>query len=699
MSEQYTVHDEVAVIHFGDPPVNSLGYETRRDLLSALERAATDRSVAAIVIAGNDGKFSGGADIREFGTEKTAAFPSLHDLIAWFDESEKAIVAAIEGICLGGGLELALACHYRVASASALIGLPEVKLGLVPGGGGTQRLPRLAGVELALDMIVSGEPRQGAALASSGLLNLVVDDDPVSAATDFARREVRAKKPKPRARDLNVDPVHAAERCAAARAAALERTPMLGAPIACVDAIEASAKSWEEGIAIERSIFVELMQSAESKALRHAFFAERAAGKITDLPLSTPMREIASAAIVGGGTMGTGIAVTFLNAAIPTSLLEVDQEALDQAVAKIRETYKSGVSRGRLSQQQYERALASLSPTLLYKDIAQADIVIEAVYEDMAVKESVFAKLDVTMKTGAILATNTSTLDVNRIASATERPQDVVGMHFFSPAHVMRLLEVVRGSATAPDVLATVMQLAKRLKKVAVVSGVCDGFIGNRMLHQYMKQAGYLVEEGASPAEIDSAVEAFGMAMGPFRVGDLAGNDVGWLIRKRRYAEDADFRYPAIGDKLCELGRFGQKTRAGWYDYEPGDRTARPSQVVDRLIAAHRESLGITPREIGAAEIVDRLILALVNEGASILEEGIAARASDIDVVYLTGYGFPRWRGGPMYYADQLGLSDVVMRIGEFASLQHGDPMAWRISPLLARLAHSGGTFTGNGAS
>ena len=687
----YTQRDCVAIISFGEPPVNSLGAATRAELMRNLATAAADPEVVAIVIVGNGKLFSGGADIREFGKAPASASPTLHEVIAWIEDSKKCVVAALSGICLGGGLEIALACHGRVAASDSRLGLPEVKIGLLPGAGGTQRLPRLIGIATALDIIVKGDPVPAATLAATGLLDAVVDGDPVEAAV--ARAVELSKAPPRRTRDIAVAASDGAGTCEAARAAVRKSAPHDRAAFFCIDAVEASVKPWNEGVATERSLFLELLNSPESKALRHAFFAERAAARIDDLAADTPTREVASAAVIGGGTMGSGIAMTFLNAGIPVRLLELDQAALERGVRRIRETYDSRLARGRMTAEEHGRLLALLSTGLSYDELALADIVIEAVFEDMAVKEAVFGRLDAAIKRGAILATNTSTLDVNRIARSTRRPEDVVGTHFFSPAHVMRLLEVVRGAATAPDVLATVIKLAKRLGKVPVVSGVCDGFIGNRMLHQYVRQAGYMLEEGASPGQVDGALESFGMAMGPFRMGDLAGNDIGWSIRKRRYAENPDFAYPTVGDRLCELGRFGQKTQAGWYDYAPGDRTARPSPVVAKLLDEHRAALGTRARAIDDAEIVDRAIFALVNEGARILEEGIAARASDIDVVYLTGYGFPRWRGGPMFHADRIGLRAVCERIAKFARLPHGDPSFWTPAPLLERLAASGGSF------
>jgi 3-hydroxyacyl-CoA dehydrogenase len=680
-------------VSFGEPPVASLGHSTRLALVEALEHAAAAPGVEAIVLTGRNQLFSGGADIRELGTPLAAEAPTLHDIIAWLDASAKPVVAAIGGTCLGGGLEIALACHHRVAAAQALVGLPEVKLGLLPGAGGTQRLPRLVGIETALEIIVSGDPMPATALAETGLLDRVVDADPLPAAVELAAAVGAEGKAPRRTRDLDVNDPQLAARCGAARAAVKQTSPHYPAPLRAIDAVEASASPWQQGLELERSLFVELMRSPESEALRHAFFAERAAAKIDDLPRSTRTREIRRAAVVGAGTMGAGIAMNFLNAGIAVALLEADRAALDRGVARIRESFDGRLRRGKLTAEQHAERLGLLEPTLSYGDLSDADIVIEAVFEDMSVKEGVFATLDEAIKPGAILATNTSTLDVDHIARVTRRPQDVIGTHFFSPAHVMRLLEVVRGAATAPDVLATIMKLAKTINKVAVVSGVCDGFIGNRMLHQYGRQAAHLLEEGASPQQVDAAIETFGMAMGPFRMGDLAGNDVGWLIRKRRYAENPGFKYPRVADKLCELGRFGQKTQAGWYDYQSGDRTANPSPVVDELIAEHRASLGIAPRAIEDREIVDRLVYALVNEGALILEEKIAGRASDVDVVYLNGYGFPRWRGGPMFYADHVGLPYVARRIREFAANPGGDPGFWTSAPLLARLAADGGSF------
>jgi 3-hydroxyacyl-CoA dehydrogenase len=692
----------VAVIRFGEAPVNSLGHQTRRDLTAAVDAAVADPGVTALVIAGRNGLFSAGADIKEFGTPAMLGAPNLHNVITAVESSPKPVVAAIEGTCLGGGLELALGCHYRVAAETARLGLPEVKIGLLPGAGGTQRLPRLIGVENAINVIIGGEPVPAKLFQGSPLLDALVAGDPVPAAVKLAGEKAAALAAGgklPKARDLRVRGANIEAVIGFARTTIGATYPHFPAPLKCLDAIEAAtAKPFDEGLATERQLFAELMMTPVSRALRHAFFAERAAAKIPDVPDTTPTREIKAAAVIGAGTMGTGIAINFLNAGIPVQLLEVGKEALDKGVARIRDNYTGQVKKGRMKPADAEAKAALLKPTLSYDDIGQADIVVEAVFEDMGVKEKVFQSLDRVMKPGAILATNTSTLDVDHIAAMTKRPADVIGTHFFSPANIMKLLEIVRGKATAKDVLATTMKLAKALRKTAVVSGVCDGFIGNRMIEQYSRQALFMVDEGASPAEIDAAIEKFGFAMGPFRMSDLAGNDIGWHIRKRRAVEHPEIVYSKAADKLCELGRFGQKTGAGWYDYKPGDRSAYPSKVVDDLVAAHRAAIGVKARKLDAREIVDRLVYALVNEAAKILDEGIAQRASDIDVVYLTGYGFPLWRGGPMCYADEVGVYAVAQRMRELARNPYGDPGFWTPAPLIARLAAEGKSLNSAGA-
>jgi len=683
----------VAVITLDNAPVNGLGHDLRKRIVDGIDAAVADDAVQAIVLIGADGLFSGGADIREFNTPKASAEPTLHTVIRIVESCAKPVTAAISGHCMGGGLELSLACHCRVAAPDAQVGLPEVKIGILPGAGGTQRLPRAVGVEKALDMIVSGNAVAAATLAETALFDAIIPGGLREGAIAFAAKTASAR-PLKRVRDRPATHPDAEAFFAFARAAVGAVAKNLPAPVKCVEAVAAAvSKPFDEGMKVERALFMQLIHSPESRALRHAFFAERAATKIEDVPAATPTRPIRAVAMIGAGTMGGGIAMNFLNAGIPVTLLEADGDALQRGLGTIRRNYEASAKRGKMAPEDVGKRMALLKPTLAYEDVAEADLVIEAVFESMEVKEAVFRKLDAAMKPGAILATNTSTLDVDRIASATKRPQDVVGLHFFSPANVMKLLEVVRGKATAKDVLATVMQLAKKIRKNAVVSGVCDGFIGNRMVEHYLRQALFLVEEGASPQQVDAALEKFGMAMGPFRMSDLAGLDIGWAIRKRRYAEKPQVAYSRVGDRLCEQGRFGQKTGAGWYRYEAGKRDAIPDPVVDGIITAYRTENRLTPRPVTESEIVDRCIYALVNEGARILEEGIAARASDIDLVYLTGYGFPVHRGGPMLYADMTGLYNVVRTMRAFAAKGGPDAAFWEPAPLLVRLAAEGRTF------
>ena len=697
MSASYEVRDGIAVIALNNPPVNGLSYETRRAIADGLDKAQADAKVLATVITGGGKAFSGGADIREFGSPKSTLEPNLLSLIRMTEEAIKPVVAAINGVCMGGGLELALGCHYRIAAAGVPVALPEVKIGLIPGAGGTQRLPRVLGIETALNMIVSGEPVKSellAGLPGQKLFDKLVDGDVVAAAIAFAR-SVADKRPLPKVRDLKASHPNADAYFQFARNTVKAMSKNFPAPAKCVDAVQASVtKKIDDGLAYELELFKGLMLTPECKALRHAFFGERAASKIPDVPEDTPQRKIEKVAVIGAGTMGGGISMNFLNAGIPVTILEMKPDALDRGIATIRKNYEAQLKKGKLKQDKYDQRMGLLKTTLNYDDIRDADLVIEAVFEEMGVKEGVFKKLDEVMKPGAILASNTSTLDVNAIAAFTRRPQDVVGLHFFSPANVMKLLEVVRGAKTAKDVLATVMSLGRTIKKTAVVSGVCDGFIGNRMIEQYSRQAGFLLEEGCTPAQVDKAIERFGFAMGPFRMGDLAGNDIGWAIRKRRYVEHPEMRYSRTADLLCEMGRFGQKTGAGWYDYQAGKRDAIPSPVVDKMIEDYRKELGIAPRKIADDEIVHRLVYALVNEGAKILEEGIASKASDIDMVYLTGYGFPLFRGGPMCYADSQGLFNVVHAMKRFAANPRDDASFWQPAPLLSRLAAEGKSFT-----
>ena len=702
MGAKYEVRGHVAVITLDNPPVNGLGYDTRTGIASGVNQAMADPAVVGVVITGGGKAFSGGADIKEFGSPKAVSEPNLLSLIKLLEDCGKPVVAAINGVCMGGGLELALGCHYRLVAPGVDVALPEVKIGLIPGAGGTQRLPRVLGVETALNMIVSGDAVKSDLLASlpgQKLFDQIVAEDLVAAACAFAGVKAAEHKASgvslPRVRDLKARHDNADAYFGFARNMVKGMAKNFPAPAKCVDAVEASVgMKFDDGMLVEREIFLALMLTPECKALRHAFFGERAASKIPDVPEDTPQRPIKQLAVIGAGTMGGGISMNFLNAGIPVVMLEMKQDALDRGVATIRKNYDSQVKKGKLKQDKLDARMALLTTTLNYADIAQADMVIEAVFEEMGVKEKVFKTLDEVMKPGAILASNTSTLDLNRIASFTKRPQDVIGTHFFSPANVMKLLEVVRGEKTAKDVLATVMALGKKIRKTSVVSGVCDGFIGNRMIEQYSRQAGFLLEEGCTPAQVDKAAEKFGFAMGPFRMGDLAGNDIGWAIRKRRTQEKPGMRYSKTADLLCELGRFGQKTGAGWYDYQAGKRDAIPSKLVEEMIAKHSADLGIKPRKISDEEIVHRLVYSLVNEAAKILEEGIASKASDIDMVYLTGYGFPLFRGGPMCYADSQGLFNVVQAMKKFAANPHDDASFWQPAPLLAKLAAEGKSFT-----
>ena len=692
MSAAYQQHGSIAVITLNNPPVNGLGYATRSGIVEGVNRALDDAAIKAIVITGGGRAFSGGADIKEFNTPAALQEPSLHTVIEVIENAGKPVIAAIHAVAMGGGLELALGCHYRVAAPGAQIALPEVKLGILPGAGGTQRLPRVIGLEAALNMIISGTPVASEKLAGTKLFDQMIEGDLLPGALAFAAK-VADIRPLPKVRDIKIKYPNSDGYLQFARNTVRVVAGPFPAPLKCVEAVAAavSAKKFDDGLKVERDLFLELVQTPESKSLRHAFFGERAASKIPDVPADTPLREIKSAAVIGAGTMGGGIAMNFANAGIPVKILEMKQDALDKGLATIRKNYENSMKKGKLTQEKFDQRVGLITGTLAYADLGTADIVVEAVFEDMGVKETVFKQLDAVMKQGAILASNTSTLDVDQIATFTKRPQDVIGLHFFSPANVMKLLEIVRGAKTGKDVLATTMALAKKIKKTGVVSGVCDGFIGNRMIEQYIRQAGFLLEEGCLPEQVDKAIEKFGFAMGPFRMSDLAGNDIGWYIRKRRYLEKPDVTYSKVADLLCEKGRYGQKTSAGWYDYKAGDRKPYPSKEVNDMIIAHSAELKLERRKISDQEIIERLLYALANEGAHILEEGIAMRASDIDMIYLTGYGFPLFRGGPMFYADTVGLSNVVMAMQRHAKGHHGS--AWKVAPLLAKLAAEGKTF------
>ncbi|MBV9361969.1 MAG: enoyl-CoA hydratase/isomerase family protein [Betaproteobacteria bacterium] len=684
----YTVRDGVAVITMNNPPVNGLGNALRAGILQGLQRADADSQVKAVVLIGAAKAFSGGADIREF--NKPREKPDLPDVNDVQDAMKKPLVAAITGFALGGGLELALACHYRIATPKTQLGLPEVKLGILPGSGGTQRLPRIVPVSKAIQMMTTGNPITAEEALQLGLVDEIVQGgDLLAAAVVYANKLVAEKKPLKRIRDMkaNADVDFKKVREDVAKASRGYPAPL--EIVACAEA--AVSKPFDEGRKFERERFAVLVQTNESKSLRHAFFSERQTSKIPDVPESTPTREIRKAAVLGAGTMGGGITMSFANVGIPVTIIDTTQQALDRGMETIRKNYAATVAKGRLSQSEMDKRMGLIHPNLNLGKAADADIVIEAVFERMDVKQDIFKKLDGIVQQGAILATNTSTLDVDQIAAATTRPQDVIGTHFFSPANVMRLLEVVRGKRTAKDVLATTMKLGKQLKKVPVVSGVCDGFIGNRMLEKYVQQSLFLLDEGASPQQIDGALAKFGLAMGPFTMYDMAGNDIGFEIRKRRAKERPDFVYGKFADRIAEKGWFGQKTGRGWYRYEPGNRKPIPDAEVDQMLAAYRKEMGLKTRQISDDEIVERCMYALANEGAHILEEGIALRASDIDMVYLTGYGFPPYRGGPMFYADTVGLDKVLAAIERFQKGYHGEQ--WKPSSLLVRLAKEGKRF------
>jgi 3-hydroxyacyl-CoA dehydrogenase len=691
----FEVFGGIAVLKLNNPPVNSLGLELRQALVAGVERANADASVHAIVLIGMGAGFSGGADIREFGSAKATAQPHLGTVISTVEDSAKPVIAAIGGVCMGGGLELALGCHYRVGSAGAKIALPEVKLGLLPGAGGTQRLPRLLGADGALNMIVSGATVPSEKLRGTPLFDAFAEDDLLEAALAFARRVVDEKLSVKRVRDIKLNMPNYEAFFQFARNTVKSVAGKYPAPLACVEAVAAAYdRSFEAGIARERELFTTLMLSPESAALRHLFQAERAASHILDVPADTPTRPIAKVGVIGAGTMGGGITMSLINAGIPVVMLEMKQEALDRGLITMRKNYGGALKKGTLTEAALEQRLKLVTPTLEYSALKDVDLVIEAVFESMDVKKTVFKKLDEVIKPGAMLASNTSALNLDEIANFTQRPQDVIGLHFFSPANVMRLLEIVRGAKTAKDELATAMQLAKKLGKVAVISGVCEGFIGNRMIARYGAAAHELIMAGALPEQVDKALQDFGMAMGPFRMSDLAGLDIGWAARKRRRAEFPDRDHSNVADDLCELGRFGQKTGAGFYRYAPGSRDPLPDPQVTAIIEKYRQQKGITPRKVSTQEIIERSIYALVNEGARIVEDGTAQRSSDIDIVYINGYGFPVWRGGPMFYADQVGLSEVARTLQQFASAPGADQELWKPAPLLARLANQGKTFS-----
>ncbi len=687
----YELVGNIGVISVNSPPVNALSQAVREGILNAVNAAQEDGS-EAIVLRCEGRTFIAGADITEFG--KPPMEPGLPEVLGAIENSKKPVIAAIHGTALGGGFEVALACHYRCAIASAKVGLPEVKLGLLPGAGGTQRVPRVAGVQVALDMITSGNPVAAAKANSMGLLDEVVEgDDLQAAAIKYATDLLESGAPLKRIRDITIDPATIEPGFFdAARKKLAQRARGQIAPDKIVSCIEAAVNlPMDQGLERERELFRELVTSPESAAMRHIFFAERQAAKIKDLPKDTPLRDIKKVAIIGGGTMGGGIAMCFANVGIPVVMLEINDEALERGMNIIRKNYTITVQKGKLPADKMEQLISTISGTTDYADLGDVDLVIEAVFENLDLKKEIFAKLDAVCKPGAILATNTSYQDVDAIAEATSRPQDVLGLHFFSPANVMKLLEIVRGAKTADDALATSMQIGKKIGKVCALSRVCYGFIGNRMLGGYGREAQMLLMDGCTPAQVDSALEKFGMAMGPLAMGDLAGLDVGYKARQARTDLPDDPKLYRMGTLLVEMGRHGQKTGAGFYKYDPQTRQRMSDPEIESMIKEEAAKLGIEQRDISDEEILQRCFYPLINEGALILEEGIAQRPSDIDVVYVFGYAFPAAKGGPMHYADHVGLKNVYDKICEFRDM-YGEQY-WKPAPLLEKLAKEGKTF------
>jgi 3-hydroxyacyl-CoA dehydrogenase len=692
---QFNKDNGIAIITINNPPVNALSPGVPEGISEAIRQVEKSDDVKAAVIIGGGRTFVAGADIKEFGKitsgqrkREVTFLPFLQGI----EDCPKPVVMAIHGSAMGGGLELAMAGHYRVAAPTAQVGQPEVNLGLIPGAAGTQRLPRLAGVAMAVEMCADGKPVSSRDAFSVGIIDKIIEGDLLTGAVEFAREVTGKPVPKTRERHEKLGtPRENAPIFTAAREKARAKQRNLIAPLAAVDAVEASTQlSFEEGCELEQNLFLECMFSEQSKALIHVFFGEREVANIPDVPKDTPIIPVRSVAVVGAGTMGGGISMVFANAGISVLLKETDQAAIDRGMANIHKNYATSVKRGRFTQEFVDERLKLIQPTLTYDDFPLIDMVVEAVFESMAIKREIFAQLDSVCKKGAILASNTSTLNIDEIASVTSRPDFVIGMHFFSPANVMRLLEIVRGKSATKEVIATCMQLSKKIGKVGVLVGNCRGFVGNRMFHPYRREAQFLVEEGADIEAVDKALYDFGMAMGPLTTADLAGLDVSWRIRKEhRHLEEPGFRRAVIEDRLCELGRYGQKTSAGWYKYDENRRPIPDPGVAD-MVRELVTAAGIQQRQISAEEIVDRCIFALVNEGARILEEGAALRAVDIDIIYVHGYGFPAYRGGPMWYADRIGLKNVYDRIGQFQE-QHGK--IWEPAPLLKRLAEENGTF------
>ena len=685
------LHGDVLVVNIDNPPVNALGAAVRQGLLAALQQAQADAAVAAVLLVGAGKAFIAGADIREFG--KPPVPPALPEVCRAIEGSDKPVVAVLHGAALGGGLEVALSAHYRLALPAATVGLPEVNLGLLPGSGGTQRAPRLMGVQAATAMMLSGQHLKAQAALQAGLVDKLVEGaDAQAAGLAYVRELLAAKAPVRRTRDLAIaEPQAALAWLEEQKAEIAKKARGLFSPLKIIECVQAAVQlPFDEGLARERALFIECLDSPQRAGLIHAFFAEREVAKVPEAQAAQP-RPVASVAVIGGGTMGAGIAVAALDAGLPVTMIERDAESIARGRANVEKVYNGLVAKGRMTEAAKAAVMARYTGSTNYADIAQVDLVIEAVFEDIEVKKAVFRELDRVCKPGAVLATNTSYLDIDAIAAATSRPQDVIGLHFFSPANIMKLLEIVVPAKVAADVVATAFELAKKLKKVPVRAGVCDGFIGNRILAVYKQAADYLMEDGASPYEIDAAVRGFGFAMGPFQVTDLAGGDIGWATRKRRAAtRDPKARYVEIADRICERGWFGQKTGRGFYLYPEGARVGQPDPEVLAIVDAERAKKGITPRSFSADDIMRRYMAAMVNEGAKVVAEGIALRPLDVDVTFVAGYGFPRHRGGPMKWADMTGLPKVLADIQAFAK---EDPLFWKPAPLLEQLVAEGRNF------
>ena len=688
---QTRLDGEVLVVSIHNPPVNALGQAVRAGLLAAVEQAAADAAVKALLIVGEGKAFIAGADIREFG--KPAMPPSLPEVCNAIEASPKLVVAAIHGPALGGGLEVALSAHYRLALPKALLGLPEVNLGLLPGAGGTQRAPRVMGVKAATELMLSGKHLSAKAAAAAGLVDQLVDGDDVTAAgLAYTRGLLAAGAPVRRTRDIEItDKVGALAELEALAIDTAKKARGLFSPLKIIECAKAAVNlPFEQGLAHERALFVQCLESPQRQGLIHAFFAERETAKIPEAKAAAP-RAFAKLAIIGGGTMGAGITVAALDAGYPVIMVERDAESIARGQANVEKVYNGLIAKGRLTEEGKAAIMARYTPSTSYDDLKDVDLVIEAVFEDLEVKKAVFKELDRVCKPGAVLATNTSYLDIDAIADATARPQDVIGLHFFSPANIMKLLEIVVPAKVSADVVATAFELAKKLKKVPVRAGVCDGFIGNRILAVYKQAADYIMEDGASPYEIDAAVRGFGYPMGPFQVTDLAGGDIGWATRKRRAAtRDPKARYVEVADRICENGWFGQKTGRGFYLYPQGARVGQPDPEVLAIVDAERAKKGVTPRQFTPEEIMRRYMAAMVNEGAKVVEEGIALRPLDVDVTFISGYGFPRWRGGPMKWADMQGLDKILADIQTF---EQEDPLFWKPAALLKKLVAEGKNF------